>query len=65
MAIGFAIANSILLEAPEGLIIVDTTENVEAAREVLQEFRKISVKPIKAIIYTHYHIDHVAGTEVR
>lgn len=61
MAIGFAIANSILLEAPEGLIVVDTTESAQAAREVLQEFRKVSNKPIKAIIYTHFHTDHTSG----
>ena len=65
MAIGFAIANSILLEGPEGLVIVDTTESIEAAREILQHFRNISSKPIVAVVYTHSHADHCTGTKVR
>lgn len=65
VAIGFAIANSILLEGPEGLIIVDTTECEDAAAEILLKFREISQKPIKAIVYTHNHGDHVRGVRVR
>jgi alkyl sulfatase BDS1-like metallo-beta-lactamase superfamily hydrolase len=31
---------------------------------MLEEFRKISSKPIKAIIYTHNHLDHIGGTTI-
>ena len=51
-AVGFGLANSIMIEGDDGLIIVDTMESLQEAREVLAEFRKISDKPIKAIIYT-------------
>lgn len=61
VAIGYALANSILLEGDDGLVIVDVTESVETAREVYTAFRRISDKPIKAIIYTHNHADHVFG----
>lgn len=61
VAIGYALANSILLEGDDGLVIVDVTESAESAREVYQAFRKISDKPIKALIYTHNHADHVFG----
>ena len=64
MAVGYAIANSILIEAPEGAIIVDTTESVDAAREIYAAFRNITKLPIKAIMYTHFHADHFHGTEV-
>ena len=64
VAIGFGLANSIMVEAPEGLIIIDTMESKEEAALVLKEFRKISKKPIKAIIYTHNHTDHIFGAEV-
>ncbi|HIE84592.1 MAG TPA: MBL fold metallo-hydrolase, partial [Dehalococcoidia bacterium] len=63
VAIGFALANSIMIEGDSGIIIVDTTENPVAAKEILAEFRKISKKPVVAIVYTHYHADHVMGTE--
>lgn len=61
VAIGYALANSILLEGDDGLVIVDVTESVETARDVYTAFRRISDKPIKAIIYTHNHADHVFG----
>lgn len=64
IAMGFGIANSIMLEGTDGIIIVDTTETVEAAREVLTEFRKITDKPVKAIVYTHSHPDHIGGATV-
>ncbi len=61
VAIGYALANSIMLEGDEGLVIVDVTESAESAREVYQAFRQISDKPIRALIYTHNHADHVFG----
>ena len=62
--IGFGLANSIMIETSDGLVIVDTLGSEERATEMLQEFRKISPKPIKAIIYTHNHLDHIGGTTI-
>lgn len=64
VAVGFALANSILIEGDDGVIIVDTTESKAAARAIKAEFDKITTKPVKAIIYTHNHYDHVYGSEV-
>jgi alkyl sulfatase BDS1-like metallo-beta-lactamase superfamily hydrolase len=64
VAIGYGLANSILLEGRDGVIIVDTLESVEAAVPVKQAFDKITSKPVKAIIYTHYHSDHIGGAGV-
>ncbi len=64
VAIGYGIANSVMIEGDDGLIIVDTMTTREEAATVLAEFRKISAKPVKAIIYTHSHPDHIFGTDV-
>ncbi len=64
VAIGYGLANSTLLEGRDGVIIVDTLESVEAAREVKKEFDRITKKPVKAIIYTHFHTDHTFGATV-
>ncbi|SFF55323.1 Alkyl sulfatase BDS1, metallo-beta-lactamase superfamily [Fontimonas thermophila] len=64
VAVGYGIANSILIEGDDGVIVVDTMETVESARAVLAEFRKRTDKPVKALIYTHSHPDHIGGAGV-
>jgi len=64
VAVGYGLANSILLEGSDGVLIVDTMESAEAARPVKEAFSRITTKPVKAIIYTHYHSDHTFGAKV-
>ena len=61
VAIGYGLANSIMLEGKDSIIIVDCLESYETGKTVLAEFRKITDKPIAAIVYTHNHADHVFG----
>ena len=61
VAIGYGLANSILLVGDDGNIIIDTTEDPVLAEQINKEFKKISNKPNKAIIYTHSHVDHWRG----
>jgi alkyl sulfatase BDS1-like metallo-beta-lactamase superfamily hydrolase len=63
VAVGYDIANSVMIEGDTGIIIIDTLSTYESAKNVLKEFRKITDKPIKTIIYTHGHLDHVQGTK--
>ncbi len=62
-AVGFGVANSTLIVGNDGIIIVDTTESSDSGKAVLAEFRKITDKPVKAIIYTHNHSDHTMGVK--
>jgi alkyl sulfatase BDS1-like metallo-beta-lactamase superfamily hydrolase len=61
VAIGYALANSIMIEGDDGVIIVDTTESMRAAGQVRDAFAAITDKPVSAIIYTHNHTDHIFG----
>jgi len=60
-AVGFGIANSILIEGDDCVFIVDVMGAMETAAEVRAELAKITDKPIGALIYTHNHADHVMG----
>ena len=60
-AVGYSLANSILIEGDDGVIIVDTLSSVGAGREAMAEFRKFTAKPVVAVIYTHFHPDHTQG----
>ncbi|MDG1581138.1 alkyl sulfatase dimerization domain-containing protein [Pseudomonas sp. GOM6] len=62
-AVGWQLGNVAMIEAPEGLIIVDTGESVSESRKIMAEFRKISDKPVKAVVYTHFHPDHINGVQ--
>lgn len=60
-AVGFGLANSILVEGDDCAFVVDVQGSVESAREVRAEFEKVTTKSIEALIYTHNHADHVFG----
>ncbi len=47
----------------DGVIIVDTGPDLGAAREVASQFRKITDKPVRAVIYTAFHVDHINGVK--
>ena len=64
VGVGYAGSNSTLIEGDEGVIIVDTLEGIEAAEGLKKEFDSITDKPVKAIIYTHFHGDHTGGASV-
>ncbi len=61
VAIGYGLANSILIEGEDGVIVVDVMESVQVGNKVKAAFDSITDKPVKAIIYTHNHTDHVFG----
>ena len=63
VAVGYALGNSIMMIGDDGVVIIDTTESLSQARIIAKEFRKITDKPVKGIIYSHNHADHVLGTE--
>lgn len=71
VAVGFGLANCVILEGPEGVVVVDTMESTETMSEVwhawieLQQQRQQQhhrqQQHVKGIIYTHFHTDHTFG----
>jgi glyoxylase-like metal-dependent hydrolase (beta-lactamase superfamily II) len=52
--------NSIFLDAPDGLILVDTGRHPAHAEKLLT-YAKERGRPIAAIVNTHWHLDHTTG----
>jgi alkyl sulfatase BDS1-like metallo-beta-lactamase superfamily hydrolase len=61
VAIGYGNANLTMVVGTDGIILIDSLENAEVAREALADLRRFSDKPIRALIYTHSHPDHSSG----
>jgi len=64
VAVGYSPANVSMIIGSDGIIIVDAAMTPEHAQKILSEFRKITDKPIKAVILTHGHGDHTGGLSV-
>lgn len=54
--------NSIILNAPDGLIVIDTGRHVAQQEKILAAARARG-KPIAAIINSHWHLDHSGGNQ--
>lgn len=52
--------NSVILDAPDGLVVIDTGRHAAHTQEVL-DFAKQAKRPIAAVINTHWHLDHIGG----
>jgi cyclase len=48
----------------DGVLVVDSFFDPEATRALIGEIRKLTPKPIRYVVNTHYHIDHVGGDAV-
>lgn len=54
---------SLFVITEEGVIVTDPQEE-SLAKRYLKEIRKLTDKPVKYIIYSHRHGDHIAGGRV-
>ncbi len=61
---GGAGSNASFIIGDDGVLVVDTYQRAEAAQALLAEIRKMTPLPIKYVVNTHYHIDHVTGNGV-
>lgn len=52
--------NTIIYEAPDGLVVVDTGRHPQITDAILA-FAKQKQRPIVAIVNTHWHLDHASG----
>ena len=59
--VGNGLSNQSFIDAPDGIIAIDTGESIEEMAEALRELRAHTSRPIAAVIYTHFH--YIEGTK--
>ncbi len=60
---GFDLANITFVKGDAGWIVIDTLGSTETAKAALDLANQhLGARPVTAVIYTHSHADHFAGT---
>ncbi len=59
-----AAANAGFVIGDDGVVVIDTFFSEDAAKQLLAAIQERTKLPVKYVINTHYHIDHVAGNRV-
>ena len=61
VAIGYDLANTILIQTPAGNLVVDAMTGPGAAERAKADLLAAAPGPIAGLVLTHSHIDHVGG----
>jgi glyoxylase-like metal-dependent hydrolase (beta-lactamase superfamily II) len=57
-------SNAGFIVGDDGVVVVDAFQSQDAAKALLGEIRRITPKPIRYLVNTHYHFDHTGGDQV-
>lgn len=60
---GKALSNSGFVITGDGVLVYDSHLTPEAATELIGEIRKVTDKPIRYLVNSHYHGDHTHGSQ--
>lgn len=61
VAIGYDLANTIVIHTPDGNVVVDAMSGPQRAGQARADLLAEAPGPTRALILTHSHIDHVGG----
>src|ERR1051325_2137379 len=61
---GLASGNAGFIIGNDGVLIFDTFFTPAAIEELIGEIQKLTNKPIKYAVNSHYHLDHTGGNQV-
>ena len=64
VAVGYGLANSILIIGEDEDFVIDTMGGMETAERILNDFASYSDNPVTTIADTHFHADHTLGAQV-
>lgn len=57
-------SNAGFVVGDDGVLVVDAFFTVDAAKALVGEIRRITPRPIRYVVNTHYHADHTGGDQV-
>ncbi|MBK8323477.1 MAG: MBL fold metallo-hydrolase [Betaproteobacteria bacterium] len=54
-------ANNLAVIGEDAVLVVDSNATGESSREVIRALRRITPKPVRYLVNTHWHLDHFEG----
>jgi len=57
------ISNAVFVVTRDGVLVVDALGSPALALELLAEIRRITSAPVRFVVVTHYHADHIYGLQ--
>jgi glyoxylase-like metal-dependent hydrolase (beta-lactamase superfamily II) len=58
------ISNAGFVVTPDGVVVFDALGTPSLAAKLLGEIRRITTAPIRTVVVSHYHADHIYGLQV-
>lgn len=58
------ISNAGVVVTPAGVVVIDALGSPAVAADLLEAIRRITPLPVRYVILTHYHADHIYGLQV-
>jgi glyoxylase-like metal-dependent hydrolase (beta-lactamase superfamily II) len=57
------ISNAGFIVTDDGVVVVDALGSPALAAELLAEIRRVTPQPVRYVVVTHYHADHIYGLQ--
>src|SRR5262245_34491480 len=59
----FTSSNAVVLTTTDGVLVIDTRQHPRDGQDLLERIRKLTDKPVRWVINSHFHGDHHFGKD--
>jgi glyoxylase-like metal-dependent hydrolase (beta-lactamase superfamily II) len=57
-------ANLVVIVNPDDVVLVDSATSPRAAHALLADIKRLTDKPVRTVVNTHWHYDHTDGNSI-